>query len=145
MRNDNGFWLKAETPQMLQCAPPVPHIKARPWASVFPLLFLWTATSSRLLLLAAFLRCSLFLLHLSLPPIPQPSPQTSTENLPWLQAAGSSGRHTEQQELWDHLQPVDGGGSYSGCEGGRRPAGHQHERQRWGGRLDTNTDQDLLS
>lgn len=137
-RNDNGFWLKVKTPQTPQSAFPVRHIKdsARPWASIFPLLSFWTAAASA--------RCipKMLCVFPSLLLSPPPSLPSSTEDLPRLQAAGRPGRHTEQQELWDHLQPADGGRSHGGREGGRRPAGHQHERQRRGRRL--NTLQDYL-
>lgn len=57
------------------------------------------------------------------------------EVVPWLQAAGSAGRHVEQQELWDRLQPAHYRGSHGGRVGHGRYAGHYHEGQRWRGGL----------
>ncbi len=57
------------------------------------------------------------------------------EVVPWLQAAGRVGRHVEQHELRDRLQPAHYRGSHSGRVGLRLSAGHYHEGQRWRGGL----------
>lgn len=67
-----------------------------------------------------------------------------TEDLPWLSAARRPGRNAEEQELWDRLQPANGGGSNSGGEGRRQSAGHQHERQRRGGRVTDESPSSLI-
>lgn len=68
------------------------------------------------------------------PPLPDPCISSSLENLQGLPIARGPGLDLEQQDVWNHPEPSHCGGSHGVGERGRRPAGHQHEGQRRGGR-----------
>lgn len=68
------------------------------------------------------------------PPYPDPCISSSPENLQGLPIARGPGLDLEQQDVRNHPEPSHCGGSHRVGERGGRPAGHQHEGQRRGGR-----------